>query len=67
MNCCRTLTDLRQARLIRDTASGGMFSDCIARNNGVGWPDLGASHKEETLSDLCGINLQTCDKLTQVG
>jgi hypothetical protein len=42
-----------------------MVSDRIAKNNGVGWPELGASHKEEMLCDLCDINRQACGKLTQ--
>ena len=42
-----------------------MLSDHIAKNNGVGWPELGASHKKEMWSDLCDINLQACGTLTQ--
>jgi hypothetical protein len=42
-----------------------MVSDRIAKNNGVEWPERGASHEEEMLSDRCGINLQACGKLTQ--
>jgi hypothetical protein len=43
-----------------------VLSDHIAKNNGVGWPELGASHKKEMLCDLCGINRQACGKLTQL-
>jgi hypothetical protein len=42
-----------------------MLSDRIAMNNGVGWPELGASHEEEMMADLHGINLIACGKLTQ--
>lgn len=42
-----------------------VLPDHVAKSNGVGWPELGASHKKEMLSDLCDINLQACGKLTQ--
>jgi hypothetical protein len=42
-----------------------MLSDRIAKNNGVGGPERGASHKKEMLLDLCGINRRACGKLTQ--
>ncbi|MFL5131114.1 MAG: hypothetical protein ACJ8DD_13325, partial [Microvirga sp.] len=42
-----------------------MLSNHIAKNNGAGWPELRAGHKEEMLLDLCGINQQACGKLTQ--
>jgi hypothetical protein len=42
-----------------------VLSDRIAENNEVGCPELGASHKENMLSDLCRINRRACGKLTQ--
>jgi hypothetical protein len=42
-----------------------MLSDRIAKNNGVGWPERGTSHKENMLSDRCGINRRAYGKLTE--